>query len=232
MPGNNIVQESDGSLSIQVRVIGGSGTTGTNVQGAAATGATATGNPIRTGGVAESTTPTAVSDGQAVDLWLDTFGRLQVGGATSLITVTPVLSVAGAYVTGDYIGTTTTPQSFAGVVRTTGGKAIIQSLTVIDKVTTAAVALELWLLSATFTAPTDNAAWAITDAEALTVQGVIPITTDKWYASSNNKVYTDSNIGLIVTCAATSLFMALVARGSTPTWASGDLQVTIGVIPD
>lgn len=151
-------------------------------------------------------------------------------GVTTYVTVTPTLSVAGAYATGDYIGQSTTPESFANAVRIAVGEAMIASLTVIDKTTTAAVALELWLLSATFVAPTDNAAWAITDAEALTVVAVLPITTDKWYASSNNKVYSDGAIGKTITCAATSLFFALVARGSTPTWAAGDLQISLGLM--
>jgi hypothetical protein len=150
-------------------------------------------------------------------------------GALVDLTVTPTLSAAGQYVTGDYIGQTTTPESFSGAVRTTAGSAIVTSLTIADKQATAAVAMELWLFSATFTAPTDNAAWAISDAEALTCVGVIPITTDRWFASSNNKVYSDNNLGLVVKCAATSLFYALVARGTTPTWSAGDLQLTLGI---
>lgn len=155
----------------------------------------------------------------------------QVGGETVYVQSTPVMSVGSSYATGDYIGTTTTPQSFASAVRTSGGKAVIQSITISDKNTNAAVPLELWLFSATFVAPTDSAAWAISDAEALTVVGIIPITTDRWFASSNNKVYSDNNVGLVISCAATSLFYALVARGA-PTLASGDLQISLGISQD
>jgi hypothetical protein len=159
-----------------------------------------------------------------------TTDRVTVGGMAYL-TSTPTLSVAGSYATGDYIGPTTTPASFLTVPRTAAGTAIIQSITIIDKTVAAApVALELWLLSATFTAPTDNAAWTITDTEALTVVGVIPITTDRWFANTANRVYSDNNLGFVVTCAATTLFYALVARGTTPTWATGDLQLSLGVI--
>ncbi len=158
-----------------------------------------------------------------------TTDRVTAGG-TALLTSTPTLSVAGAYATGDYIGPTTTPASFTNVSRASGFADIVKSLVIIDKVTTAAVALELWLFSATFTAPTDNAAWAITDAEALTCLGVIPIGTSKWYANSNNKVYSDDTLGLVIKPAVTTIFYALVARGTTPTWADGDLQVSIGVL--
>ncbi len=151
-----------------------------------------------------------------------------------IVTVTPTLPVAGAYSTGDYIGQTTTPESFSLATLPTSNpaRAIVASLVITDKVTTAAVALELWLFSATFVAPTDNAAWAITDAEALTCVGVIPITTDRWFASSNNKIYSDYGLNLMVKASAGSLFFALVARGTTPTWATGDLQLSLGLLGD
>lgn len=156
----------------------------------------------------------------------------QVGGHTALPVSTPTLTVAGAYATGDYIGPSTAPTSFADAVRVSGGTGVLQSLVLSDKTTTAAVDLELWLFSATFTAPTDNDAWAITDADQLLCLGVVEIPAANWYANSNGKVATVSNIGLPIKCAATSLFFALVARGTTPTWASGDLQLTPGFLQD
>lgn len=200
--------------------------------GAVANVAAATGFANALGvGQYNATAPT-LTDTRYNALQLDVSGQLKaaVGGMVTL-TSTPTLSVAGSYATGDYIGPTTTPASFTSVVRISGGSAEIRSLVVIDKTVAAApVALELWLFSATFTAPTDNAAWAITDAESLTSLGVIPITTDRWFASSNNRVWSDDNVGKIVTPAATTLFYALVARGTTPTWVSGDIQVSIGVV--
>ncbi len=148
------------------------------------------------------------------------------------LTSTPTLSVAGAYATGDYIGPSTAPSSFANVARDSNGRAKLRSLTIVDKTTAAAVALELWLFSATLTVPTDNAAWAISDADALLCQGVIEIPTTRWYASSNNKVFSRDDLNLVVQPAATTLYYALVSRGSTPTWASGDLQLSLGVETD
>lgn len=155
-----------------------------------------------------------------------------VGGFTTLATSNIVMSVAGAYATGDYIGTTTTPQSFTNVVRTSGGTGIIKSIRITDKVVTTAVTMELWLFSATFTAPTDNAAWTCTDAEALTCLGVIPIDSTKWYLGTVNKIYTDDTLSIVIKPAATSLFYALVARGATPTWASLDLEIGLGILQD
>ncbi len=163
---------------------------------------------------------------------LSTLTSGNVGGFTTIVSSTPVMSVAGAYATGDYMGTTTTPQAFTSAVRTSGGTGIVTCVTISDKITTANVAMELWLFSATFTAPTDNAAWAISDAEALTVLGVIPIVTTKWYASSNNQVYVDDTISIGIKPAATSLFYALVARGTTPAFTSADLTINLTILQD
>lgn len=154
----------------------------------------------------------------------------EVGSPTAYLTSTPTLTVASGYTTNDYVGPSTTPASFANAARVSGGKLVIKSLTITDKTTTAAVALELWLFSATVTVPADSAAWSISDADNLLCVGVIPITADKWYASALNKVYSDDSLSKVVKCAATSLFYALVARGVPPAWADQDLALSIGVL--
>lgn len=152
--------------------------------------------------------------------------------AYALVTSTVALSVGGAAQTGDYVGTSVTPQAFAlsDPPLRSQNRGVIKSLRISDKLTTAAVAMELWLFSQSFVAPTDNAAWAISDAEAFTCLGVIPIVTTKWYASANNKVYSDDTLGLLIQPAAGSLYYALVARGTTPAWATGDLNLGLGVL--
>lgn len=154
----------------------------------------------------------------------------EVDNPTVYVTSTPTLTVGGAsYVTGDYIGPSTTPASFANVARVAGGKVTIESLCIVDKTVTAAVALELWLFSATVAVPADSAAWTVSDTDALLCVGVIPIVTTKWYASGANKVYSDDAVAMVVPCAATSLFYAIVTRGTAPAWATGDVQLSLGV---
>ena len=156
------------------------------------------------------------------------------GGFTKMTSSTVVMTAAGAYSTGDYMGTTTVPQSFSDAVRVSGGSGIIKSIVISDKIATANVAMELWLLSTTFTAPTDNTAWDLSDPNMLFVQAVIPIATTGWYASSAGQVYSDSTISIPfnVSSNGTSLFYALVARGTTPAFTSGDLTVTLGILQD
>lgn len=156
----------------------------------------------------------------------------QVGGFTTLVQSTVVMSVAGAYATGDYMGTTTTPQSFASAVRTTGGTGIIKSLIISDKITTANVAMELWILDRTYTAPTDNAAWDLSDPNMLYVQAVIPISSSGWYASSAGQVYVDGTLSIPIKSNTQALFYALVARGTTPSFTSSDLTITISILQD
>jgi hypothetical protein len=205
---------------------------GSIVTGNVAAGAADSGNPIKVGGKYSAVEPT-LADGQRGDMSLDANGRQRVTvGKTVLLASTPTLTVAGAYATGDYIGPTTTPASFTNAVRLSGAAAAIRSLAIVDKQVTAAVALELWLFSATFTAPTDNAAWDISDADALLGLGVIAIPTTKWYASASNKLYSDDTLNLTIKPGVTTLFYALVSRGATPTWVSGDLQLSLGVFQD
>lgn len=143
------------------------------------------------------------------------------------------MSVAGAYATGDYMGTTTTPQSFSNVVRSSGGTGILKSILVSDKGTGTNVEMELWIIDRTFTAPTDNAAWDLSDANMLFVQAVIPIESTGWHASSAGQVYADNTLSWpIKPSTGTSIFYALVARGGTPVFASGDLTVTLGILQD
>lgn len=168
---------------------------------------------------------------------IDTLSTLtsgNVGGFTTVVSSTVVMSVAGVYSTGDYMGTTTTPQSFANVTRTAGGgTGIIKSIMISDKLTTANVAMELWIIDRTFTAPTDNAAWDLSDANMLFVQAVIPLSTSNWYSSSAGQVYFDGTLNYpIKPNASNTVYYALVARGTTPSFTSQDLTITISVLQD
>lgn len=153
-------------------------------------------------------------------------------GVSDVIRVTPTLSVGGAASTGDYVGKTTVPEYFARVGRRDGFPAVVKSVVITDKLTTAAVDLELWLFSETFTAPTDNAAWSISDVDQLNCLGVIELDSAKWYSNALGKVFCDHTLGLVVKPTAQALYFALVARGTTPAWATGDLQISLGILQD
>lgn len=162
-----------------------------------------------------------------------------VGGNTVWVSSTITMSVAGAYASGDYMGTTTTPQSFSGATRIATGSGIIKSLVISDKIATANVAMELWLFRATFTAPTDNDPWAISDTEMLDVIGIIPInattnsTKPGWFTSSNNQIFIDDTLSIpFKLSSGSSIYYALVSRGVTPAFTSADLTINLGILQD
>lgn len=168
--------------------------------------------------VAASSLPVTLASNQA---------PINVADATVNITVSVTLTVGATYVTGDFVGTSTTPISFANAVRTSAGSATLRSLTISDPAASTAAALELWLFNATVAPPADSAAWALSDADGLKCVGVIPIPTTAQFLSSNTGVMHVGALGLQFHCAATTLFGALVTRGS-PTY-TGTLQVMLEI---
>jgi len=164
---------------------------------------------------------------------IDRLLKVNSGGFTTISSSTVVMSVAGSYSTGDYIGTSLTPQSFSNSVRVDGGTGIVKSILISDKIITSNVDMELWIIDRSFTAPTDNAAWDLSDPNMLFVQGVIPISTTGWYASSAGQVYNDNTLSIPFKVSnGKDLFYALVSRGTTPVFTSSDLTISLGILQD
>ncbi len=152
------------------------------------------------------------------------------GGNTAQIDVTPTLTVAATYVSGDYVGTSTTPMTFSGASRINNSTGTILSAVLVDGALQS-VACELWLFDTTLTAPADSAAWTLTDAEAKRCIGVIPFST--YYASGANSISFAQGVGIgfKTISASTNLYGCLVTRGA-PTYASGDLTVRLNILQD
>lgn len=157
----------------------------------------------------------------------------QVGGNTTIVSSNLVMSVAGSYVAGDYMGVSGASSYFDTALRVDLGTGIIKSLTISDKSISANVAMELWLFSDAVITPTDNSPFTITDAESLSVLAVIPILTTGWYSNTANQVYSDSNLSIPIKSNDGKLIhYALVARGTTPSFVSQDLTITLGILQD
>lgn len=150
-------------------------------------------------------------------------------GTTTLIQVTPTISAASIYTAKDAIGGIMT---FANASRISTGGGILESVTIVDKDQEMA-AMDLVLFSATIAGTvTDNAAFDPDDATLLNCVASIPILTGDYADFNDNSVAFRSGLGVAYTCAATSLFGALVARG-TPTYTgTSDIVVTLGVLPN
>ena len=154
----------------------------------------------------------------------------EVGGNTITVTVTPTLTVAGAYISGDFVGTSATAGIIANAARVAGKGGVLESVSVIDG-DLQSVAGELWLFDTAVTPPADNAAWTISDADAATVipGGVIAFST--YYASALNSVAVAKGVGLSYTCPVTSLYFVWVTRGA-PTYTSGKLSFRFNFMRD
>jgi hypothetical protein len=93
---------------------------------------------------------------------------------------------------------------------------------------------ELWLFSATVAAVADNAAFAPTDAEMLTLVTVVPFATADWKVGLSGSAgagnATCQITGLAVPISCRSLFGQLVTRNAYPPIASEVFQITLGFI--
>ena len=139
------------------------------------------------------------------------------------ISQTPTVT-AGAYSAGDAVGGLLT---FANAARTSGGGGVTMGVIIIDD-NGQDVKIELWLFNQTFTAMSDNAAWAPSEADLENLIGIISTgdSAQGWLAAG-----TPSAIDIECTnrydLVGTSLFGQLVTRG-TPTFAATD-DVTVKV---
>ena len=179
-----------------------------------------------------------VKDGFAEIVYLDATGIGTDGdpysqihtmvGVTSSVTVTPTLTVAGLYASGDFVGTSATAMDFTPMARAAAGSGLIMGAMLVDD-SAQTVQLELWLFHTTPAGlPADNAAFTITDADALTCIGVIEFNT--YYASALNTAsdgeIRNGHAPFVCATGDQSIFGVLVARGA-PTYATGQLHITL-----
>lgn len=166
---------------------------------------------------------TTVPGSAAKGLYVDPRGstnRIQVA-STGLTTATT------AYTNGDQLGALI---EFTNVARASGGGAVIQSATLLDKAKLVG-GVDLFLFDRSVTAAADNAANAFSDADMLNCLGVLTFPGPR--VSANNNIATAEMSGLAVVCNATSIFGALVTRSDhTFFGAVDDLVVSLTVLQD
>lgn len=186
---------------------------------------------LGTDGVATSDLDGTASRGAFVDL----------RETTSRVQATPVIDTS-AHTSGDCLGPLTT---VAGMARTSGFGGKITGVQVLDKTQAQRAAMDILLFSQSVTTAATNAPFTCSDADMAFLVAIIPIlATDyntAWPGTPLNSVATlprreaaTSPIAMSVpyVCAATSLFMQLVVRG-TPTYTSAsDIVVGFMVEPD
>ena len=158
---------------------------------------------------------------------LSSNGGLLVRGSLLQVNIsqTPTVSTSPAYTIGDALGGLLT---FANAARVSGGSGIVAAVTVMCKTPALVPAVDLYVFNQTFTATSDNAAFAPSDGDMANCIGVIPIAA--WAqetASSVNSIATRFGLGFPFLLTGTSLFGQMVTR--TAFTASGTSDFVIGL---
>jgi hypothetical protein len=110
--------------------------------------------------------------------------------------------------------------------------AIVQSCHVFDG-DDQGIAMDIVLLNQNVSVGTENAAVSITDANALSIQGIIVVATGD-YVNLIASQYASPQFNPFIISADTvlkrGLWAAAITRGSTPTYAGSLLRIRLGVI--
>lgn len=145
----------------------------------------------------------------------------------SRLSVTPTISNAAIYAAKDAVGGIMT---FSSAARSSGGSGVIRAATLIDKGQQVGHTTDLVLFDQTIAGTvTDNAAFDPTDADLANLIGYVTFTATTGFRDFNDNAVAQVACEIPYVCNATSLFGALVARG-TPTYTStSDLIVVLTV---
>lgn len=144
------------------------------------------------------------------------------------MSVNAVTSISPAYSAKDNIGGAL---DFVNAARASGGTVVIQSIQLVD-IDHQDSAMDLVFFDRVITAPTDNAAFAPTNAELRECIGLISVAATDWHDMNTNSVAAYNNVGLEAVLNGTDLFGYLVSRG-TPTYTTvASLTVMVTVLQD
>jgi len=152
----------------------------------------------------------------------------QVGAPGDVVSVTLTLDIV-AYASGDLLAET---QSFTGV-RVNAGRAVLQSLTVVDE-DDQGVAFTVYFLSANNTFGAENAAPSISDAGALDILGFVDVGVGDYKDLGGVKVACLKAIGLCLKASAGSqlIYLAVVNGAGTPTFTASGVKLILGLRQD
>ena len=146
------------------------------------------------------------------------------------LTVIPTITAAGIYAAGDAVGGL---MEFTNAVGDSRESGVIQAFIIIDDDKESDI-MELHLFNQTFSATTDNAAFAPSDDDLENYIGYVECIVADYTDFADNSTAVTKNINLPFNLVAdgTSLFGQLVTRG-TPTYtAVDDLTIKLVVLQD
>jgi hypothetical protein len=149
---------------------------------------------------------------------------ITASGVTVTTTVTRPADTT-AYAANDALSNSTSAPTtggftLTGLARASGGSGLITDIMIVSSNDPATLLQgELWLFDAAATNINDNAAFALSDGDALLLVGVVPFTLASSQAGSGtNSVYHATNLNIGFTCVGTAdlRFLVKVKNAYTP----------------
>jgi len=133
-----------------------------------------------------------------------------------------------AYANGDVIAAT---QELPLAVKVEDGWGMIESLTVIDNDDQGQV-FDVWVMDSNVAMGTENSAPNISDADAVSILGRIPVAAADYVDLGGSKVASLKNIGLPIKPAngSTSIYVAIVNGTGTPTFTAAGIKLRFGIV--
>lgn len=187
----------------------------------AAVGADAPPKVVQVGGVD--------SAGDLRPLTINTDGSSIVVGNSGVVAVTLSLDI-NAYGAGELLADT---QEVVNAMRVASGTGGIHSIVLNDKDDQGAE-LYLVFLSANVSLGTENQAPSITDANADSILGIVPVYASDWVDLGGCRIATLTNVGLVIKAAtgSTSFYIAAVNGAGAPTYSAAGITMRLGLWRD
>lgn len=170
--------------------------------------------------------PEALTEGMMPETTLvDPAGRLLATPGGIVVSVTPTLDTA-IYAADELLFN---PAAIAGVALVAGGQARLESVLLLDE-DDQGIAMDLLFLDASTSMGTFNTAFAASDTLARGIVGRLNIATGDYVDCGGFRVAQKANLGMMMKCAAasTSLWVAAITRGGTPTYTASGLKFKFG----
>jgi hypothetical protein len=159
----------------------------------------------------------------------DTYFEPSRALASKALTATPTVST-GAYTSGDNVGGKVT---LASACRDTTGSGIIQSVVITSKsIQTATFDVVFFSADPSGSTFTDNVAQAVVDADLSKVIGVAQCTTVVALAAESIHQATAIGLPFALSGGATTLYAAIVVRGTPTLGSTSDIWLSVRVLQD
>lgn len=175
----------------------------------------------------DSALPAGTNNIGDVDVATITAGETHVGEVGTggrIVEVTPTVDTS-AYTAADLFFDTT---AVASAVRVSGGKVVLESITILDEDDNTAAAMTLYVLRSNASMGTINGAINVTDANAREIIGVVPVASGDFADTINSRIACVKNIGLVVQpTTGTTIYIAAACAG-TPTQTAGGIKLRLG----